>query len=126
MPYSTSQINTTSQEIELLVVHPIYSSLPTGDTTGELIREAKLPVWFSKDGITMIEPALDDEQEIIQGRCMIFDKYTNRYYLTFHPQLAVLSAKNLGKQCDSKMVIGFTPQQTHTGEVFPTARTQNI
>jgi hypothetical protein len=87
-------IRTTAQSLELEVVHPIfrtetqYQRMPEGDEFPEQVqvldRELRIRKWFRKDGITSVEQAVSDKHKIYKTRCVVFDRYSGRFYQAYH------------------------------------------
>ena len=79
--------------IELLIVHPIYKTSTVYTRHGEdefpeeeqvLVKEIKLRKWFHREAITSIEEYVGKNNKVLKTRSMIFDRFSSRFYVTWH------------------------------------------
>lgn len=85
----------------LSVVHSVtrkkvvYKKLSGGDEYPEetevIIKEIPVKKWFKKDGITSVEEYITSKNTIAKNRSVVFDKFTSRFYATFHSPDQVLN-----------------------------------
>jgi hypothetical protein len=80
--------------VQFSVVHTVYKTKTVyREVDGKKIPEIKevlgkqicVRKWFRKDGITSIEESVTSANTICKKRCIIFDKYSNKFYELFHP-----------------------------------------
>ena len=79
--------------IELIIVHPIYKTKTVYEKHGEdefpeekqvLVKEIKIRKWFHKEAITSIEEYVGRNNRVLKTRAMIFDRFSSRFYITWH------------------------------------------
>ncbi len=93
--------------IELVIAHAIYKTKTVyekhgGDEFPEekqvLVKEIKIKKWFHVEAITSIEEYVGKNNRVVKSRCMIFDKYSSRFYVTWHPAGEILQMLQKPKQ----------------------------
>lgn len=90
------------QKIRLSLVHPIYKTVTlikrtregtvTKEQTNKLVKEIRVTKWINWDAIVSVEEYVTSTGTIAKNRCIIYDKYTNRHYATWHPLDHILDA----------------------------------
>ena len=105
--------------IRLHIVHQVfkmktvYEKLDTGEEYPEkkevLVKEIKICKWFEKDAITSIEDYVTQKNKVAKNRSIIFDRYSGKFYITWHSLDEVVSMLNKPKQ-----PIGFNGNHIHT------------
>lgn len=88
--------------IQLEVVHSIYKTktiyqkMEGGDLFPEkkevLVKQIKVKKWFKKECISSIEEYVNSKNKISKHRSVVFDKFSGRFYATFHSPQEVLQA----------------------------------
>lgn len=88
------KVKSDGTRIELSVVHNIYESeivkVKNPDKTHDyekrekLVKQLHVRKWFSKEGITSVEEYVTNDHRISKSRSIVFDKYTSRFYATWH------------------------------------------
>ena len=99
--------------IRLSVVHHVYKNktfytkMPDGELIPErrdiLRKEMTLQKWFKMDGLTSVEEYMTQTNKVAKSRSIIFDKYSQRAYITFHSPEEIVSTM----YTDIKQTIGF-------------------
>jgi len=117
------KIVNVQDNICLSVVHSVtkqktvYQRLSGGEEYPEqkevLLKQLHLRKWFRKDGITSVEEYVTTRNRIAKNRCIVFDKYSGRFYATFHSVDDVLnsitsSINPIGFRHDNKVYTGGT------------------
>lgn len=87
-------IVSTMESIRLDVVHSVYKTkleyeqMPEGELFPSkkevLQKQIRVKKWFKKEGITSVEEYVTSRNTISKSRCIVFDKYSGRFYATFH------------------------------------------
>lgn len=87
-------IETTDESVRLEVVHSVYKSKVKYEKMegGELFPERKevlhkqirVKKWFKKEAITSVEEYVTNKNTIARNRCVVFDKYSGKFYAAFH------------------------------------------
>jgi hypothetical protein len=95
---------TPSETVEIKVVHSVYkdklvmSTLEGGEVYPEkksvLVKQIKVTKWFRKDAITSVEEVVTSKNTLAKKRSIIFDKYSGRFYETFHSPREILEQIN--------------------------------
>lgn len=88
--------------IALNVVHSVYKTktiyqkMDGGELFPErkevLVKQIKVKKWFIKECISSIEEYVNSKNQISPKRSVVFDKYSGRFYATFHSPEEVLQA----------------------------------
>ena len=109
--------------VSLNVVHSVYKTktiyqkLGGGELFPErkevLVKQIKVKKWFVKESISSIEEYVNSKNQISRKRSVVFDKYSGRFYATFHTPEEVLDAISANPVKNS---IGFT----HDTKIHPT------
>ena len=91
--------------IELEVVHSIYKTktiyqkMEGGELFPErkevLVKQIKVKKWFKKECISSIEEYVNSKNKISKKRSVVFDKYSGRFYATFHSPQEVMQAMSV-------------------------------
>lgn len=86
--------------IELNVVHSIYKTktiyqkMEGGELFPErkevLIKQIKVKKWFKKECISSVEEYVNSKNQVSRKRSVVFDKYSGRFYATFHSPQEVM------------------------------------
>ena len=89
--------------------------MPNGEEFPEkkdiLVKQIRVRKWFKKEGIVSIEQYVTTKNTIAKNRCIVFDKYSNRFYNTFHSMTNVMTTVNNHSKTNQ---IGFTaPHDTN-------------
>jgi hypothetical protein len=115
-------IRITSDSIQLEVVHSVYKErveyerLPEGESypvkKEVLQKQIRVKKWFKKEAITSVEEYVTVKNTIAKNRSIVFDKYSGKFYATFHHPEEVI--KNIEPQ-SYKNQIGFT----HDTKIYP-------
>ena len=89
------------ETIALYVVHSIYKTktiyqkIEGGELFPEkkevLVKQIKVKKWFKKECISSIEEYVNSKNKISKHRSVVFDKFSGRFYATFHSPQDVLS-----------------------------------
>lgn len=108
------KIRTTTQDIQLSIVQAVYKSkmtyekYPEGDMIPQekkiLIKEMRVRKWFKKEAITSVEEYVTVKNTIAKNRSLVFDKYSGRFYATWHNAEEVMTRLN---EPLNKSTIGF-------------------
>lgn len=87
-------IRTTSDSVQLEVVHSVYKfkveyeQMPEGDLFPNrkevLHKQIRVKKWFKKEAITSVEEYVTVKNTIAKSRSIVFDKYSGKFYATFH------------------------------------------
>jgi hypothetical protein len=108
-------IQTNGENIMLEVVHSVYKNkveyerMPEGELFPNrkevLHKQIRVKKWFKIEGITSVEEYVTAKNTIAKNRCIVFDKYSGKFYATFHTAEDVV--RNISPQ-SYKNQIGFT------------------
>jgi hypothetical protein len=87
-------IRVDQDDIALLLVHSIYKTKLINRKTADgkkevlekqiLVKELRVNRWFRKDGIIGVQEYVTSKNTIAKKRCLVYDKYSNQYYLVNH------------------------------------------
>ena len=123
MPSSSSHIISNGDSLRLDVVHSVYKNkvvyekMPEGELFPSkkevLHKQIRVKKWFKKEAIVSVEEYVTVNNKIAKSRSIVFDKYSGRFYATFHRMDDVVN--NLAHQ-PYKNQIGFT----YDNKVHPT------
>ncbi len=93
---------TPHDSIELNVVHSIYKTktiyqkMEGGELFPErkevLVKQIKVKKWFRKECISSVEQYVNSKNQISKKRSVVYDKFSGRYYATFHSPQEVMQA----------------------------------
>ena len=93
---------TPVDSIQLEVVHSIYKTktiyqkMEGGELFPEkkevLVKQIKVKKWFKKECISSIEEYVNSKNKISKHRSVVFDKFSGRFYATFHSPHEILRA----------------------------------
>jgi hypothetical protein len=94
--------------IELSIIHSIYKNkvvyqkLESGELYPEkrevLVKQIKVKKWFLKEAIVSVEQYVNSRNKITPNRSVIFDKFSGKFYATFHsPQEIVENINSITK-----------------------------
>jgi hypothetical protein len=119
----SSQIISTDESVRLDIVHSVYKNkvvyekMPEGDLFPNkketFHKQIRVKKWFKKEAIISVEEYVTRKNKIAKSRSIVFDKYSSRFYVTFHRVEDIIS--NLTIQ-PYKNQIGFT----YDNKVHPT------
>ena len=84
------KIHTDKHFIELSLVHSISAVQP--DNTEKLKKQIHARKWFSRDAIVSVEEYVTSKNTIAKSRSIVFDKYSGRFYATYHSPQEVLQS----------------------------------
>lgn len=89
------------ETIQLSVVHSVYKNkvvyqkLEGGELYPEkkevLVKQIKVRKWFRKEAIVSVEEYVNSKNKICPKRSVIFDKFSGRFYATYHSPTEVLN-----------------------------------
>lgn len=101
--------------VSLNVVHSVYKTktiyqkMEGGELFPErkevLVKQIKVKKWFVKESISSIEEYVNSKNQVSRKRSVVFDKYSGRFYATYHSPEEVLHAISTNPV---KNPIGFT------------------
>jgi hypothetical protein len=84
----------TQDSLRLEIVHSVYKNtvtyeqLPDGElypTKKEiLVKQMRVKKWFKKEAITSVEEYITARNTVAKSRCIVYDKYSCKFYATFH------------------------------------------
>jgi hypothetical protein len=93
--HTKNGVERKGQKIRLSLIHPIYKKVTlikrtregivTKEQTNKLVKEIRVIKWINWDAIISVEEYVTSTGTIAKNRCIIYDKYTNRHYATWHP-----------------------------------------
>ena len=96
------EIESVHDSICLSIVHSVtkqktvYQKLSGGEEYPEqkevLVKQIHVRKWFRKDGITSVEEYVTCKNTVARARCIVFDKYSSRFYITYHPVSDVIKS----------------------------------
>ena len=98
----TKDIEIVQDSICLSIVHSVtkqktvYQKLSGGEEYPEqkdiIVKQIHVRKWFRKDGITSVEEYVTSKNTVAFSRCIVFDKYSSRFYVTYHPVSEVIKS----------------------------------
>jgi len=87
-------VQTTVDDIQLEIVHSVYKNkvvyekLSGGEIYPEkkevLVKQIKVKKWFKKEAIVSVEEYVTTKNKVAKTRSIVFDKYSSRFYATYH------------------------------------------
>lgn len=93
-----------SETIELSIIHSVYKSktvyqqLEGGELYPEkkevLVKQIKVKKWFLKEAIISVEQYVTSRNKICNKRSVIYDKFSARFYATYHSPQEILENIN--------------------------------
>lgn len=96
------KIRSVQDNVCLSIVHSVtkqktvYQKLSGGESFPEqkevLIKQLHVNKWFKKDGITSVEEYVTAKNTIAKNRSIVFDKYSGRFYATYHSASDVMNS----------------------------------
>lgn len=106
--------------IQVQVVHSVYKTrivyqrLEDGELYHEkkeiVAKQIKVKKWFRKECISSVEQYVTSKNKIAKNRSVIFDKFSGRFYATFHSPEDILynissssTSKPIGYSYDSNI-----------------------
>lgn len=108
-------IESYGDSVRLDLVHSIYKTtveyekLPEGELyptqKEKLVKQIRVKKWFKKEGITSVEEYVTIKNHVSKKRSIVFDKYSGKFYATFHHPDEILSSIEIPTH---KSPIGFT------------------
>lgn len=88
------KVKSDNTRIELSVVHSVYETRkkkiknPQGYVEvvpeEKMVKQIYVRKWFVKEAITSVEEYVTNNNAISNNRSIVFDKYSGRFYATFH------------------------------------------
>lgn len=106
--------------IELIIVHPVYRTETVYEKRGEdefpeekqvLVKEIKIRKWFHREAITSVEEYVNEKNRVCRSRSMIYDRFSSRFYITWHSVEELLQRIEKPKQ-----PIGFNGNYIYSGQ----------
>jgi hypothetical protein len=79
----------TKQKVKLVKTED-GTSYPSAQEVN--VKQLHVQKWFKKDGITSVEEYVTAKNTIAKSRCIVFDKYSGRFYATFHSAKDVIES----------------------------------
>lgn len=117
-----ADIQSHGDSVRLEVVHSVYKTkveyekMPEGEMyptqKEKLVKQIRVKKWFKKEAITSVEEYVTVKNTIAKNRSVVFDKYSGKFYATFHGAQEVIN--NIEPQ-PYKNQIGFT----HDTKIYP-------
>ena len=108
-------MQTTAEDIQLEIVHSVYKNkvvyekLAGGEVYPEkkevLVKQIKVKKWFKKEAIVSVEEYVTTKNKVAKTRSIVFDKYSSRFYATYHNADEVM--RNINNRSRNTQ-IGFT------------------
>lgn len=96
------KISSVQDSVCLSIVHSVtkqktvYQKLSGGEDYPEqkevLIKQLHVRKWFRKEGITSVEEYVTAKNTIAKNRSIVFDKYSGRFYATYHSASDVMNS----------------------------------
>lgn len=100
-PMPRKKIIQNKENIRLSIVHQvykekiIYTKMPDGELIPEkkekLKKEMTVHKWFKRDAITSVQEYVTASDRIAKSRCVVFDKYSGRSFVTYHSSDELMS-----------------------------------
>lgn len=88
------RLSKSGRKVCLLLVNPVYKkvTLQVRKPGGEIVKvqkekflkETQVIKWLDLDAIVSIEQYITKKGEVAKARSVVFDKYSNRFYATWH------------------------------------------
>lgn len=107
----------TYDHIQVALIHPIYKTYKIkaidelGNTHIEekekLVKQIQVRKWFKKDAIVSVEEYVTTRNKIAKDRSVIYDRYSGRFYATFHNPKELWDTLNTKNKIVSENHIGF-------------------
>jgi hypothetical protein len=116
----TKTLMTVGNKIKLQLVKSVTSSVTGHDKPGNNVkqssktRETRVLSWVNKDAIVRVEPYFDHNDRRIPGRSIIFDRYTQQFYATWHPVEDIMIILEDTARVE---VVGFRNSTTHGNHI---------
>lgn len=92
------------EHIQLSIIHSVYKDKVTyqklegGELYPEkkeiLVKQIKVKKWFLKEAIVSVEQYVNARNKISANRSVIFDKFSGKFYATFHSPQEILENIN--------------------------------
>jgi len=114
---------TPNECVQLDVVHSIYKTKTVYQKLGDdliperkevLAKQIRVKKWFKKEAISSVEEYVTSKNKVSKSRSVVFDKYSGRFYATFHSPEEVIQHIS---STPIKTPIGFT----HDTNIHPSA-----
>ena len=95
------KIDNLYDSICLSIVHTVTKQKTVYQKIGEdefpeskevQIKQIHVRKWFKKDGITSVEEYVTSKNTVAKNRSIVFDKYSSRFYATFHAPGEVMTS----------------------------------
>jgi hypothetical protein len=106
-------IRTEQDDVELLLIHPIYRTRISHRTLDDgtkariekrvIIRELRVIRWFKRDAIVGVQQYITAKNTVAKNRCLVLDKYSSQFYAVFHS----VDDVRLAIKSKPKSIIGF-------------------
>jgi hypothetical protein len=87
-------IRTEQDDVELMLIHPVYKTKTFHRTTNDgtlekydkqvIIRELCVHRWFKREAIIGVQEYITSKNTIAKNRCLVLDKYSNQFFAVFH------------------------------------------
>lgn len=112
-----AKIKSTDEDVQLSIIHSIYKTvrIKTFDQDGnpiigekeKLVKQIPVKRWIKKDAIVMIEEYMTYKNSIAKNRCIVYDRFSNRFYAAFHNPEELWNIINKKNPSLSENPIGF-------------------
>lgn len=96
------KLSKSGRKVCLALINPVYKKTTSyiKTTNGELIKgqkekfhkETQVLKWIDLDAIVSIEEYITKKGEVAKSRSIIFDKYSNKFYATWHSVHEIIEA----------------------------------
>ena len=113
------RLSRSGRKICLLLVNPVYKKItkivrtPDGKLVKEqkdkLQKETRVIKWVDRDAIISVEEYITRKGDIAKKRSIVYDKYTNRFYATWHTVNEILEVLEDRKE----HTVGFKSNHSH-------------
>lgn len=113
------RLSRSGRKICLILVNPVYKKVteivrtPDGKLVKErkdkLQKETRVIKWVDRDAIISVEEYITRKGDIAKKRSIVYDKYTNRFYATWHTVNEILEVLEDRKE----HTVGFKSNHSH-------------
>lgn len=86
------KVKSNHHYIEVSLVHTIFKE-PADE--GIIKKQLHARKWFAKEAIISVEEYVTYDQKIAKSRSLVFDKYSSRFYMTYHSPDEILQHLNM-------------------------------
>jgi len=95
------KIETMYDNVQLSIVHSVTKQKLVSHKGAEYpelkevnVKQIYVQKWFKKEGITSVEEYVTSKNKIAKSRSIVFDKYSGRFYATYHSPKEVMESIN--------------------------------